>query len=342
MKINWLLILQAWAMLWVVIGHSRLFEYDMAAFDTGGGNPLWASYLGGFPYAFHMALFIFVSGYLFYKTRIAAERRVWKYADVMKEKLIRLGVPFLAFTIFAIVVKSIFSADMQRPAEISLGYFLYSIVYPYNGAMRELWFVATILWCFALFPIWKWSLGKTKRACLVLVSLLFLNFWDPEIYFLSLGRFCRYVVYFYLGMLSCKLSWCQSLVNYHKVLTLAIGMCLLFSGEYLKSIDFMLSLASLLAAVGGIIASVAIAFILDRYTPKVFYSFRGYTYQIYLMGIFFQIAIKIIYKHIDCPYVLGFIACILVGLYGPVVVSIIFQKINWAPLLRCIGLTKKV
>ena len=36
MKINWLLILQAWAMLWVVIGHSRLFEYDMAAFDTGG------------------------------------------------------------------------------------------------------------------------------------------------------------------------------------------------------------------------------------------------------------------------------------------------------------------
>ena len=143
-------------------------------------------------------------------------------------------------------------------------------------------------------------------------------------------------------MLSCKLSWCQSLVNYHKVLTLAIGMCLLFSGEYLKSIDFMLSLASLLAAVGGIIASVAIAFILDRYTPKVFYSFRDYTYQIYLMGIFFQIAIKIIYKHIDCPYGLGFIACILVGLYGPVVVSIIFQKINWAPLLRCIGLTKKV
>lgn len=341
MKINWLLILQAWAMLWVVIGHSRIFGYDMTAYTDGGGNPLWASYLGGFPYAFHMALFIFVSGYLFYKTRIASERRVWSYAEVMKEKLIRLGIPFLAFTILAIVVKSFFAEDMQRPVEISLGYFLDSIVYPYNGAMRELWFVATILWCFSLFPLWKWSFGETKRICLVLVILLVLNFWDPEIYFLSLGRFCRFALYFYLGMLSCKLSLCQNLVYYHKVLVLTIGTFLLLSGEYLKSINIMLPVASLLAAVGGIVASVAIAFILDKFTPKVFSVFRDYTYQIYLMGIFFQIAIKIVYKRMDCPYMLGFIACILAGLYGPVLVSKILLKINWCPLLWCVGLTKK-
>ena len=62
-KINWLLILQGWAMLWVVIGHACLGE--------AGHGPEWENALFHFAYSFHMPLFIMVSGYLFHYTRIS-------------------------------------------------------------------------------------------------------------------------------------------------------------------------------------------------------------------------------------------------------------------------------
>ena len=65
-KINWLLILQGWAMLWVVIGHASLGKV--------GEGPEWENALFRFAYSFHMPLFIFVSGYLFNMTRLSNTR----------------------------------------------------------------------------------------------------------------------------------------------------------------------------------------------------------------------------------------------------------------------------
>ena len=63
-KISWLLILQGWAMLWVVIGHSPLIMDD--------SMPTFAKILYEIAYSFHMPLFILVSGYLFYMTRLTS------------------------------------------------------------------------------------------------------------------------------------------------------------------------------------------------------------------------------------------------------------------------------
>ena len=51
-KINWLLILQGWAMLWVVIGHAPLLP-------VAEQQPLYVDILYRFAYSFHMPLFIF-------------------------------------------------------------------------------------------------------------------------------------------------------------------------------------------------------------------------------------------------------------------------------------------
>ena len=61
-KINWLLILQGWTMLWVVIGHAFL--------GKPGEGPQWENVLTYFAYSFHMPLFMLVSGWLFYLTRL--------------------------------------------------------------------------------------------------------------------------------------------------------------------------------------------------------------------------------------------------------------------------------
>lgn len=61
-KINWLLILQGWAMLLVVVGHAFI--------GKAGQGPAWENVLFHFAYSFHMPLFMLVSGWLFYHTRL--------------------------------------------------------------------------------------------------------------------------------------------------------------------------------------------------------------------------------------------------------------------------------
>ena len=59
------------------------------------------------------------------------------------------------------------------------------------------------------------------------------------------------------------------------------------------------------------------------------------------MGIFVQIGVKIVYRHVPIPYLGAFLLCILVGLYVPVVISKMLEWINWKPILMCVGLKNK-
>lgn len=67
---------------------------------------------------------------------------------------------------------------------------------------------------------------------------------------------------------------------------------------------------------------------LSRHLPGLFGSFREYTFQIFLMGIFFQIAIRFIYAKlgIACLYWPLYIVSILLALYMPVLISKAIRK----------------
>ena len=120
-KITWLQILQGWSMLLVVIGHVTLtgiFENPQ--------TPVSAT-IERVIYSFHMPLFMFISGFLFYFTKIS---RDLAYKEVVLDKLKRLGLPYLFFTFFTFAVKFIFSSFMKRPVELSLRQFTDSFLYP--------------------------------------------------------------------------------------------------------------------------------------------------------------------------------------------------------------------
>ena len=110
---------------------------------------------------------------------------------------------------------------------------------------------------------------------------------------------------------------------------LVLGIILYVAGHYTNAF---------IATIGGITGSFALALIADKYIPRLFGSFRDYTYQIFLMGIFAQMFIKIMYRHITVPYFVAYILCILMGLYVPVLVSKLIEKMNWKPLSLCVGL----
>jgi surface polysaccharide O-acyltransferase-like enzyme len=326
-KLNWLLILQGWTMLLVVVGHAPLLSEDL----TGGGH-LIAYYLHSFAYSFHMPLFVLISGYLFYLTRI---KTTMSYGKTVVDKLERLGIPFVVFTAAGMVLKSVFGMFMYRPASISITGFVNAFLHPYDGPIREFWFLAVIMWGFLLSPIFK-PLLKNWWLTLVGIAIGAVLLFVPTdgIDLFCIERAIRYFIYFFLGMALCRYNGIEEIFDEHTVLILVFSILL-----YAISFKYNNTLP-LVTPMLGFTFSISLAKLLDRILPDIFSSFRNYTYQIFLLGIFFQIAVKILYKKFLIPdfYMPIFVVCIVIGLNGPVIISKIVEEINWKPLCLTIGL----
>lgn len=259
--------------------------------------------------------------------------RKWSYLQIVKDKALRLLIPGLVFSIVALTLKVAFPGEMTRRVNLSFPGIAHSYLYPNDNPMRELWFIATLFWIFMLTPFWRWALERKWTIWTVMVALVVLHFVHLSVELLCMGRVFNYALWFYLGLVICKEEYVDKYLGKHPWLTLAIGVtiyCLMFLVQG--------PIGVFLGVVGGIVASFGLALIADRYLPKLFLSFRNYTYQIFLMGIFAQMFVKIVYRHFSMPYVAGFVICLLAGLYVPVVVSKVIGKIDWKPLKMCVGL----
>ena len=322
-KINWLLILQGWAMLWVVIGHSFVGEHLK--------GPEWESAITNFAYTFHMPLFMLISGWLFYLTRLSGEGKKWTYLEIVKDKAVRLLLPGFVFSIVAFAVKIAFPGEVTRQAGLSIKDFVVAFLYPYDNPFRELWFIVTLFFFFLFAPFWQIVVRRKWTMMLTIVLLSVIHFVHPETTLLSIDKFCTHAIWFFLGIMIRKFDFVE------KILIKNIGIAMIF-GIVLYLIRHYIPLSG---TIGLIIFSFGLALLADNYLPKLFSGFRNYTYQIFLMGIFAQIAVKIAYRYVGVPYVLAYLLCIILGLYIPVIVSRVIESINWKPLLLCLGLKTK-
>lgn len=378
-RINWLLILQGWAMLWVVIGHAPLG-------DPGAG-PAWETALYRIAYSFHMPLFMLVSGWLFYRTRLAdswsrpvagrtlagwnspertslkavsntsapendtvgatASPHSWTYGAVLRDKALRILLPGLVFSLVALALKVAFPGEMERQVSLSAGAILHTYLYPYDNALRELWFLITLFWMFALTPLWRVVLRRPWLQWLVLALLVGLWFFPLRTGLLCLDKVCTHALWFYLGMVVSKEDFAARCLAPRLWLPFLAGAAIylvgLVAGVAFAWAPVYLSVGSLMAIVGGILFSFGIALLADRFVPRLFFTFRDYTYQIFLMGIFAQIFVKILYRHqlTSFPYALVWILCVLAGLYLPVLVARLAERISFRPLSLCLGLRVK-
>ncbi len=326
-KINSILILQGWAMLWVVIGHAPL--------DSATGNPPLVQWLYDFAYSFHMPLFVFVSGYLFQLTRIS---RSFTYKDMIVEKLIRLGIPYIVFTVIAMVAKIIIPEAAKRQFSFSFTTFAEALINPSDGPLNELWFILMLLCLFALYPLWRQ--GGIKGITIAVGCLLLYHLtpiFSPNI--LSVSSLCRHAIYFSLGVLAARYR-SDALISTRNIVAVLITLAISTLSDWLM--PWHIKPFEMTTALSLIITSIGIANLASHFIPQLFFSWRNYTYQIYLMGLFFQIAIKFIYKKgIVANYPLCFVICILAGLYMPVLTSLVAKKINNRFINTCLGLHTK-
>lgn len=255
----------------------------------------------------------------------------WTYPLIINDKAVRLLLPGLVFSILSFAVKIAFPGEMSRQAGLSLNEIVHAFLYPYDNPMRELWFIITLFWLMLLAPLWRIVVKKEWSMWVALAILTLLHFWHPKTDLLCIQRVFSYAIWFYLGLVISKTDAVNRLLNKIPWLSLLTGIAIC-NGRFTHSF---------VTTIGCITLSFGIALLADRYLPKLFFTFRNYTYQIFLMGIFAQMAVKIAYRYVGMPYMVAYVLCVLAGLYIPVALAKIVEKINWKPLSLCYGLKSK-
>jgi len=90
----------------------------------------------------------------------------------------------------------------------------------------------------------------------------------------------------------------------------------------------------------GILFSLSLCMNVAKIFPSLFSSFRNFTFQIFLMGIFFQMSVRYIYGCLgnDDLYWPLYVVSVLVGLFIPVLIAKFIQRLDNKYLSVCFGL----
>ncbi len=287
-------------------------------------------------YKFHMPLFMCISGYLFYMTGIA---KVKRYTEIIAEKSSRLLIPYFAFSIATIIPKVVFSEFMHRSASFSLSQLADAFVWLTNMPLAEMWFLNSLFFLFLLYPVYVLAIKNEQIGILVLLVLLTFYFAKPKIpsFVFDFRNVCAMGVFFYIGILAAKIHICDKVQRPKVWLILhLIAFFVLYKWAPVSPVS------SFVIALVGISASTLLCISIAGYSTEPFRSFRDYTYQIFLMGIFFQIAVRIFvamlpFEDIAKTAVL-YLASVALGIYAPVMISKICLKMNSGLAKKVLGL----
>lgn len=319
-RIEWLAVLQGYSMLLVVLGHVTLSDIFMDEKFP------FIAVMERIIYTFHMPLFVFISGWLFCLTCINRDNT---YRTIMRKKLKRLGIPFVAFSLITIVIKLLLSSYVKRQVdihEIINTFILFS-----SNPLGEMWFIIVIFILMSLYPIYMW-LMHNNNLLLGLCGALFLFIAIPEnIAYFQLSNVVRFSVYFICGIMCCHYNLIERFAS--KWYVVAISLILFTCVNVFELVTTILhpKILYVIGSISGITLSICLCCYLTSINPKTFNSFNRYTFQIFLLGIFFQIGIRIIYGK-TCNlndtliYPSLFAVSVVTGIYIPVIISKVVEK----------------
>lgn len=309
--------LQGFSMLLVVLGHvtlTNIFRDESV--------PLIAL-MEGVIYSFHMPLFMFTSGWLFFYTCI---KRNSPYHQVLSRKVKRIVVPFLFFTVVTMFIKIGLSSWVNRPVdmqEIVNTFLLFS-----SNPLGEMWFLTVLFELMLLYPLYKACNRSNKLIGLLCVSLVLSIIVPDDIEWYRISLFFEMGPYFIAGIVVNRYSIIERFAHKKMSIIVACGLFLIVNVLTVYSFpgDAMV-VERIVQAFTGICFSVCLCVLLAEFFPDSFKSYRAYTFQIFLLGIFLQMVCRHLY--VQCPewtYALFFVISVTSGLYFPVYVSKFISK----------------
>lgn len=274
-------------------------------------------------YAFHMPVFLFISGFLFLKFHDFSS----SFTAFIKKKFNRLIIPYLVTSIIVISLKLVAQkgGDLDNPVTV-LSY-LKILWQPEAGFF--LWFIWTL---FTIFLIVPWIKTQRSRVFLVIIAFLlhylflaneFLtsnNGLLPEVF--SLNQTMRMIWWFVLGMLCVDLRWDLYFTDKSKYILLSAFFCVSIWFCLDPSYDEK-SLPAAILPYLGIISVLIVSDSVDRNCVEHYIiPFSKATFFIYLfhttfMGFAKSVCDKFIYFHSISGFYTEAVLVTLVGVFLP-------------------------
>lgn len=331
-----ILFMQIIGIILVVIGHSGPIDKSKWQFTFD------------FIYSFHMPLFFFISGTLFYKSVV--EKNRFELSYLIKNKAVKLFIPYIIITLIAFIPKIMLSKLAARPIEgLSLQSLMNAVFIPVNNPIVFFWFLPVLFFIFVYFQILlrvykKYTPNKASLIILIISTALFIitRVYNTDIKFLDIGKTFYYQWYFMLGIIF-------SVYRERGKSPLFCGYFPFSRGNEIKGVIYfiimILSLITLillniyyrniiLTSLVGIIFIIFASYIpeLEEITKyEMIKNIGNYSYQIYLLSWFPQVFYRIIFydKNIrNIPIGISMTISTLISIILPVVIAKNVQKIN--------------
>jgi len=290
----------------------------------------WYLYLREFIYKFHMPLFMFTSGAIFFYTydkyKPTDLRSYWSYAAA---KLQRLLPAYIAFSIIIFLGKNFASyiIHVDNVKYNILSDVIDILIYPSRSAGGSLWYIYVLFQMYMFAPI-VLKLANGRYYLLVIMAII-LHFIPITSYFM-LDRLFEYTLYFVLGIIAIR--------NYGSYIELLKKYSYIFVLMFLASfatIDYVSETNSkLIIGVLSIPAFHSIVLVSTLNRSNALLVLSKYTFSIYLMNtIAIGLAKGILFKFIywdGYNFILFFFALLSCGLLVPIIVKkYIFSRFDY-------------
>lgn len=200
-----MVIMRVIAVVFLITFHALApFNHSWIRFNGFIEIPVY-QYLADFVYVIFLAVFVFISGYIF-AYQVYQRGRVYTFGKLVGSKAKRLILPAI---LFGIVYIALFWEN------ISFNFKLFESIV---SGVGHLWFMPMLFWCF----IFGWLIDKIKiNEWLKIAGLYLLTFLAALPDHFGLVDATRWLVYFYVGMQVSKhkdavMNW----LNYPKSISL--------------------------------------------------------------------------------------------------------------------------
>lgn len=328
-------IFRALIIIWVTVGHS----FDRGADFTG--------FLHSYAYCFHMQAFFILSGLLF-GGKIKRIASVKDAAAAVKERFIRLMVPYLFLTLVSFLLKLAMQPyAYHKLRKEDLLYSLIGICNPNGG----LWFLYTLfvlsLLAILLYRLPFWAGFLLSVGLYTVHTVTGITDWAVMTY---VGEYC---MFFFFGLVLSQgykniSDAATNAVKKHPIPWTAAVLLLLAVSVAVANAKINLyprsSAVSLAAAVLMIAVYYLLAVVLCQLAPvkRALSVIGNYGMDIYLIGYYVQITLRVVLMSLlALPYPVYSSAMLLFGLLLPIPISALFVRKFRITSLLILGSYKK-
>lgn len=289
-------------------------------------SPDWYVTINRAIYAFHMPLFMFVSGYIYWATR-----KPVKYKDFVWKKFQRLMIPYFFASIIIITIKLLSEKGLsvQNPVTISAFYEMFYL--PVAGFF--LWFVFALFLMFLIIPFFN---TRKHLSILLLIALVlhFIPMSFPQVF--CLAQFKKFLLYFVLGCVSFEwLNVRKFIDKIHFLIALCVFVGIFILKVHTADVAIIKKMVEICIAFTGIVFILNLSKYVELKTvfiTKILLNVSICSYTIYLFHTTFEgftkaIFLKFPFLLINLNDELAFILVALVVILSGVIMPIIMHEI---------------